>query len=105
MSDVEALDTAVQRGPQLLASDAQLDSIRCMARTTLDLDDGVLTELKRRRDRERRPMGAIASELLVQAFASTRSEVPATSSWTARPLGARVDIEDKEALWAVLDRS
>jgi hypothetical protein len=74
-----------------------------MPRTTLDLDDAVLHELKRRRDHEHKPLGVIASELLAQAF--RREPVDERPlAWTAAPLGARVDIDDKDAVWSVLDR-
>ena len=73
-----------------------------MARTTLDLDDDVLRRLRARRHAEGRPMGAIASELISRALgedAVDRSEFAGTTA----PMGARIDIEDKDALWAVLD--
>ena len=73
-----------------------------MARTTLDLDDGVLRELKERRRREGKPLGVIASELLAEAMAVERPRRP-DFVWTSQPMGARVDLEDKDALWAVLD--
>ena len=76
-----------------------------MSRTTLDLDDGVLRELKLRRDRERKPLGQIASELLAQALAVEFDQATAAPDleWAARPMGAKVDLEDKDAVWAVLD--
>lgn len=74
-----------------------------MSRTTLDLDDAVLRELKERRKREGRPLGVIASELLAQALATEPVE-PAPLRWVSKPLGpALVDLEDKDAVWAVLD--
>ncbi len=74
-----------------------------MARTTLDLDDGVLRELKARRGREHKPLGVIASELLARAF----EEDPTPSgeiAWVSRPMGAKVDLADSDAVWAALDR-
>jgi plasmid stability protein len=73
-----------------------------MPRTTLDLDDVVLRELKRRRAREHRPLGAIASELLARALAEEPQ--PSTPfAWEARAMGAKVDLDDKDAVWAALD--
>ncbi len=76
-----------------------------MARTTLDLDASVLRELRRRGARERKSMGALASELLARALAQPRQ--PSESAplrWTSRNLGTpRVDLEDEEALRALLD--
>ena len=48
-------------------------------------------------------MGAIASELLAQALARGDSEGQPDFVWTSRSMGFRVDLEDKEALWAALD--
>jgi hypothetical protein len=74
-------------------------------RTTLDLDPSVVRELKERGERERKSMGAIASELLARAFAASRSDgPPAPLRWVSRDLGMpRVDLEDKEALHRTLD--
>ncbi len=73
-----------------------------MPRTTIDIDDGVLRELKARRDREHKALGVIVSELLAQALAS--DPAPDLSfEWVSRPMGAKVDIDDRDAMWAVLD--
>lgn len=76
-----------------------------MARTTLDLDMSVAEELRRRSRRERKSMGQVASELLAPAL-SEQEDRPtrASFSWTTRDLGQPlVDLEDKEAVHAVLD--
>lgn len=77
-----------------------------MPRTTLDLDPSVLRELRRRGARERKSMGAVASELLAVVLAGTRdvSNPPPPLKWVSRNLGTpRVDLEDKEALRRALD--
>ena len=74
-----------------------------MTRTTLDLDDSVLRTLRRRRDREGRSIGAIVSELLALAL-RMEAEPPPTFRWASQPMGARVDIDDKDAVWAALDQ-
>lgn len=76
-----------------------------MARTTLDLDDGVLRELKRRRDRDRKPIGVIASELLARALADDPPPPPEPFEWVAGSLGPKVDLEDKDAVWDALDET
>ncbi len=77
-----------------------------MARTTVDIDLPTLRKLKERQQREHKTLGRVVSELLAQALADERPPEPAGSlTWVARPLGpARVDLEDKEAVYAVLDR-
>jgi hypothetical protein len=75
-----------------------------MPRTTLDLDASVLRELRRRRDREGKSMGRVASELLAAALADpNRAAHGAPFTWRSGDLGiARVDLEDKEALGRLL---
>ncbi len=76
-----------------------------MARTTLDLDPGVLRELRRRGDREGKSMGQVASELLARAVAS-QPELPIPDFvWTSADLGTPlVDLEDPEAVRRALDQ-
>ncbi|MFP5345649.1 MAG: antitoxin [Actinomycetes bacterium] len=71
-------------------------------RTTLDLDPVVLAQLKERQRREGKTLGALVSELLAPVLASGRTE-PRRIRWPAQALGARMDIDDKDALWKVLD--
>jgi hypothetical protein len=76
-----------------------------MARTTLDLDPSVLRELRRLGEREGKSMGRVASELLARALAEDDAPSP-TFNWVSRDLGAPlIDLEDKEAVRAVLDGS
>lgn len=74
-----------------------------MPRTTIDLDPTVLKELKRRQALEGKTLGQLASELLASALAG---ETPASSQpvlvWQSAPMGARVDLEDDEAVRAAL---
>jgi plasmid stability protein len=75
-----------------------------MARTTIDLDPGVLRELRKRSSREGKSMGQIASELLAQAVAQ-RLDTPAPEfDWVTANLGRPlVDLEDPEAVRRALD--
>lgn len=74
-----------------------------MTRTTLDLDASVLRRLKERRRRTGRSIGQIASELLATAL-DEQAEAPRRElRWRTAPMGARVDLEDKEALRRALD--
>lgn len=71
-----------------------------MARTTLDLDATVLRELKRRKRASGRSIGSIASELLARALHELDANAarPAPMRWRSARMGARVDLEDKEAV-------
>jgi len=75
-----------------------------MMRTTIDIDDPILKEVKAIHKREGRSMGAVVSELLAEALAGRR---PARGRqpfrWTSRPMKALVDLSDKDAVHAALD--
>ena len=73
-------------------------------RTTVDIDDPILREVKAIHEREGRSMGAVVSELLADALARRRTgrERPAFR-WTSRPMKALVDLADKDAVHAALD--
>ena len=76
-----------------------------MARTTVDIEASVLRELKRLQKREGKSLGQLISELVAAALAG-EAEVPEEVrpfQWTSRPMRARVDLEDKEAVRAALD--
>jgi len=78
-----------------------------MPRTTLDIDGPVLRELRALQRLQRRSLGKIASQLLAEALATRQRGKAARAprfSWIARPMNALVDISDKEALHAALDR-
>ena len=76
-----------------------------MARTTLSLDDAVLADLKRLQRKEGKPLGELASELLASAIAERNHATvpPVRLQWTSRPMGAIVDLYDKEAIFAALE--
>lgn len=76
-----------------------------MPRTTLDLDASVLKQLKRRGQRERKSLGAVASELLARCLELDDADQPrAELPWSSWHLGLpRVDLEDKEALRRALE--
>jgi len=77
-----------------------------MPRTTLDIETPVLKELKLLRKRERRALGKIVSQLLAEALSRRKAAAPAPTSfrWTAQDMKTLVDLSDKEALHAVLDK-
>jgi Arc/MetJ family transcription regulator len=73
-------------------------------RTTVDIDDPILREVRAIHQREGRSMGAVVSELLADALARKRaSHTRAPFRWTARAMHARVDLADKDALYSLLD--
>ena len=71
-------------------------------RTTIDIDDPILKEIKRLQRRDGRSLGRLVSDLLAQSLAAakaTESRAPAVVfDWVAKPMGARIDLGDKHAV-------
>ena len=79
-------------------------------RTTLDIDTPVLEELKRLQKGQKakkKSMGKLVSELLTEALARRHGEISegVGFEWVSKAMKARVDLEDKEAVYAELDRN
>ena len=72
-------------------------------RTTIDLDPVVLATLKQRQKAEGKTLSVLVSELLAKALSNESPGAAITISWPTAPMGARIDIDDKDALWAALD--
>jgi plasmid stability protein len=75
-----------------------------MPRTTLDLDATVLTDLRRRAAAEGKSMGQVASELLADRMGEERSADARPLKWARKDMGFKIDLEDKDTLWNLLDR-
>ena len=76
-----------------------------MARTTLDIDTPVLEELKRLSKVERTSLGRLVSDLLSESLGRRRRPSAAPElAWQEQDMGALIDIADKDALHATLDR-
>lgn len=74
-----------------------------MPRTTIDIDAAVLRRLKARQRREGKTLGRLVSELLANALRSDVDDPPRGLEWTSAPMGARVDLEDKEQVRRALE--
>jgi hypothetical protein len=73
-------------------------------RTTVDIDAPILREVKAIHEREGRSMGSVVSELLADALARRRNAPRRPAfRWLSRPMNARVNLADKDAVYAVLD--
>ncbi len=73
-------------------------------RTTLDIDDPILREVKAIHEKEGRSIGAIVSELLAEALARRRpSRARPPFRWNSRPMKALIDLSDKETVYGALD--
>jgi hypothetical protein len=74
-------------------------------RTTVDIDDPILREVKAIHEKEGRSMGAVVSELLADALTRRRRSATARAPfrWTSRSMKPLVDLSDKDAVYAALD--
>jgi hypothetical protein len=69
-------------------------------RTTIDIDDPILKELKRLQRVEGKSLGRLVSDLLAGSLATLhrRPPSPPTFKWKSKAMGARVDLSDKDAV-------
>lgn len=71
-------------------------------RTTIDIDSPLLDEVRALGQREGKSLGRIVSDLLAAALATRRKRDERREQqaleWTARPMGARFDLADREAI-------
>ncbi len=75
-----------------------------MPRTTIDLDPSVLRQAKRLARSAGKTLSQVVSELLAVALGDRREQDPPQSlSWTSKPMRARLDLGDKDALYAALE--
>jgi hypothetical protein len=75
-------------------------------RTTIDIDDPILKDLKRLQRREGKSLGRLVSDLLAQSLAASRAADAAAAPafrWHSQPMQARVDLADKQALLDAMD--
>ncbi len=76
-------------------------------RTTIDIDDPILAEIKRLQVSQGKSLGRLVSDLLAQSLALSRGKAAAASQpgfqWLAKPMRARVDLADKHALLDAMD--
>lgn len=73
-------------------------------RTTVDIDDSVLEQLKKLQQRRNTSLGALMSELLARALVVEGSDAPPEPlTWTSAAMGARLDLEDRDAVLDLLD--
>jgi hypothetical protein len=74
-------------------------------RTTIDIDDPILKDVKRLQKREGKSLGRLVSELLAESLARRRRapQAPPAFAWIQQGMGAKVDLRDKELVGAILD--
>lgn len=75
-------------------------------RTTVNIDDPVLKELKKLQKEAGKSLGRLISDLLAQALRERKAakKRPGNPRWLSRAMGAHIDLADKEALYAALEQ-
>ncbi len=76
-----------------------------MSRTTLSIDTPILDEIKRIQRREGGSLGRVVTRLLSEALVH-RNDAAGDSArleWISKPMKARVDLADREAVYEILD--
>ena len=76
-------------------------------RTTIDIDDPILRDLKRLQRREGKSLGRLVSDLLAPALMTERraSALPPAFRWLSKPMRARVSLADKHAVLDAMDEA
>ena len=74
-------------------------------RTTINIDDPILKDLKRLQKQEGKSLGRIVSDLLAKALGQQKRprDAPPEFHWITKPMEARVDLADKDAVWGAMD--
>ena len=68
-------------------------------RTTIDIDDPILKELKALQRKAGQSLGRLVSDLLAQALRSHKANAKRPlAEWISKPMHARVDLSDKDAV-------
>jgi len=75
-------------------------------RVTLDLEGSILDELKKVQCKKGGALGKLVSRFLADALAIKRKKAPKPGRfvWQTQPMGALVDLTDKDAIYRILDR-
>ncbi len=75
-------------------------------RTTVDIDDPILKDLKKIQQKEGKSLGRLISDLLAQAMGERK--LPKASAkparWISKAMGARIDLSDREALYSAMEK-
>ena len=75
-------------------------------RTTVNIDDPVLKDLKKIQQKEGKSLGRLISDLLAQALGERKTAKVSTRPprWISKRMGARVDLADREAVYAAMEQ-
>jgi hypothetical protein len=76
-------------------------------RTTLDIEEPILTELRRLAQEQHRPIDKVASDLLAEALEKSEAGTGPSAEfhWHGKQMGAKVDLSDRDAIYEEIDKS
>ena len=76
-----------------------------MNRTTLSLDPPLLKKLKSISHEEDITLRQLVEELLLRGLEARRKSAHKTAwAWKTHPMGAKIDLTDKDTLYTMLDK-
>ena len=75
-------------------------------RTTVDIDDPILEDLKKIQQKEGKSLGRLISDLLARALGERKSEKASAKPvrWISKAMAARIDLADHEVLYAAMEQ-
>ena len=75
-------------------------------RTTVDIDDPILKEVKSLGKKEGKSLGRVVSDLLARSLRThpAAGKERKARRWITSPMASRVDLADKEAVYAAMER-
>lgn len=75
-------------------------------RTTIDIDEPILTKLRTARKREGKSLTRITNEVLALGLSRKKSGAGPASRpmrWNTKSMNARIDLADRDALYDAMD--
>jgi len=75
-------------------------------RTTVNIDDPILKDLRKIQQKEGKSLGRLISDLLAQALGARKSATAPSRppQWISKAMGARIDLADHKALSAAMEQ-
>jgi hypothetical protein len=75
-------------------------------RTTVDIDEPILRDLKKLQQKEGKSLGRLISDLLAHALGERKSPKASAkhARWISKSMGARIDLADREALYTAMEQ-
>ena len=76
-------------------------------RTTIDIDDPILRDLKRMQREQGKSLGRLVSDLLAIGIAQSRGGVAESKpfAWESTDMSARVELRDKDAVLDLMEEN